>query len=113
MPFPEQDKRPDSVEWVDEFGEKHWKDPEVDDKMAKQSLLVLQNAMKGRKVGDIQRKAAEFVAAHKAWPRMDGGNVTINVLRLEDIEKAKIKAGLVQKELAPAIDVESTDIKTD
>lgn len=94
-PFQDDDRAP-ALDWQDEFGERHWKDPEVDDKMAKQSLITLQNAMKGRKINDTQRKAAEFVAAHKAWPMIrEGGTININVLRLEDIEKAKIKAGLV------------------
>ena len=102
--FDDPDKRPDCVEWVDEFGEHHWKSPDVDDKMAKQSLITLMNAMKGRKVHEVQRKAAEFVAAHKAWPALRDGNVTINVLRLEDIEQAKMKAGLIPKLIGtPAI----------
>lgn len=90
----QDDNRPQAVEWEDEFGESQWNDKSVDDKMAKTSLLVLQNAMKGRKVLDTQRKSAEFVAAHKAWPMLRGDTVNINVLRLEDIEQAKIKAGL-------------------
>jgi hypothetical protein len=66
--------------------------------MAKTSLITLQNAMKGRKIGETQRKAAEFVAAHKAWPMIRGESVVnINVLRLEDIQAAKIKAGLMPK----------------
>jgi hypothetical protein len=92
------DNRPDALSWQKEFGKEHWKSPRVDDEMAKTSLITLQNAMKGRKIGETQRKAAEFVAAHKAWPMIRGESVVnINVLRLEDIQAAKIKAGLMPK----------------
>lgn len=83
--------------WEDEFGNSHWRDPSVDDKMARQSLLVLQCAMKGHRIPAEARKSAEFVAAHKAWPIVRNENVTINVLRIEDIEKAKLKAGLIKE----------------
>jgi hypothetical protein len=110
MNSPFTDKRPKALKWVDEFGEEHWKSPKVDDKMSETSLLVLQNAMKGRKINDTQRRAAEFVAAHKAWPQIrDGSTININVLRLEDIEAAKIKAGLIPRALkSPCKVIEGT-----
>jgi hypothetical protein len=88
--------------WEEQFGQAHWKDKDVEEKMAQRSLLVIMNAMDGRKVNEDQRKAAEFVAAHKAWPVIkQPQTVNINVLRLEDLEAAKVKAGLAPKLIAP------------
>jgi hypothetical protein len=102
----EYDFRPPEKTWEEDFAERQWNSKEVDEMLSKEAVRVLWNCLKGRKVNEYQQKAAEFIANNKAWPKSkESTTININVLRLEDLERAKIKAGL----MAPKVMITSEE----
>lgn len=86
-------------EWEKRFGGKRWNDPAVSEELIQKAIMALDDCLMGRKVPPSARKTAQFLAGRLAYPQTtQHQGITIEV-RAEDIERARLKAGLSPRKL--------------
>lgn len=71
-----------------------WDDPERNDGLCEKAITILEDIMDGKTRSDQQRKAAQFIAANRAWCVNGNTTVHINLITENHLRAALEKAGL-------------------